>query len=67
MMDYVHKLGLALDYSRNYEVCSMGVGAGLYMYDVIVKFTFAISSHDEFLCILLIYLACNEGKFLSYW
>jgi len=28
----------------------MGVGAGLYMYDVIVKkFTFAISSPDEFL------------------
>jgi len=28
----------------------MGVGAGLYMYDVVVKnFTFAISSADEFL------------------
>jgi len=28
----------------------MDVGAGLYMYDVIVKkFTFAISSPDEFL------------------
>jgi len=28
----------------------MGVGAGLYMYDVVVKkVTFAISSHDEFL------------------
>jgi len=28
----------------------MGVGAGLYMYDVVVeKFTFAISSPDEFL------------------
>jgi len=28
----------------------MGVGAGLYMYDVVVKkFTFAISSRDEFL------------------
>jgi len=28
----------------------MGIGAGLYMYDVIVKkFTFAISSPDEFL------------------
>jgi len=27
----------------------MGVGAGLYMYDVVVKkFTFAISSPDEF-------------------
>ena len=30
----------------------MGVGAGLYMYDVVVKkFTFAISSPDEFLSI----------------
>jgi len=28
----------------------MGVGAGLYMYDVVVKkFTFAISSPDQFL------------------
>jgi len=28
----------------------MGVGVGLYMYDVVVKrFTFAISSPDEFL------------------
>jgi len=28
----------------------MGVGAGLYMHDVVVKkFTFAISSPDEFL------------------
>ena len=28
----------------------MGVGAGLYMYDVVVKkFTFATSSPDEFL------------------
>jgi len=28
----------------------MGVGAGLYMYKVVVKkFTFAISSFDEFL------------------
>jgi len=27
----------------------MGVGAGLYMCDVIKKFTFAISSPDEFL------------------
>jgi len=33
----------------------MGVGAGLYMYDVVVKtFTFAVSSTDEFLWILLI-------------
>jgi len=31
----------------------MGVGAGLYMYDVVVKkFTFAVSSPDEFFCLL---------------
>jgi len=27
----------------------MGVGAGLYMWDVVKNFTFAISSPDEFL------------------
>ena len=27
----------------------MGVGAGLYMCDVVKKFTFALSSPDEFL------------------
>jgi len=32
----------------------MGVGAGLYMCDVVKKFTFAISSPDEFLYIILI-------------
>jgi len=32
----------------------MGVGAGLYMCDVVVKkFTFAISSPDEFLSLLV--------------
>jgi len=32
----------------------MGVGAGLYMYDVVVrKFTFSISSPDEFLFVKL--------------
>jgi len=32
----------------------MGVGAGLYMYDVVVKkFTFAISSPDEFLSVMV--------------
>jgi len=36
--------------SGNYEVGSMGVAAGLCMYDVVVeKFTFATSSPDEFL------------------
>jgi len=42
----------------------VGVGAGLYMYDVVVKtFTFAISSTDEFLlikCDVFIYHACIE-------
>jgi len=39
-----------LNYSRNQEVGSMGVGAGFYMYDVVVnKFTFAISSPGVFL------------------
>jgi len=31
----------------------MGVGAGLYMCDVVKKFTFAISSPDEFLLCFL--------------
>jgi len=32
----------------------MGVGTGLYMYVVVVqKFTFAISSPDEFLSVLI--------------
>jgi len=31
----------------------MGIGAGLYTYDVVVKtFTFAISSPDEFLVLI---------------
>jgi len=54
----------------------MGVGAGLYMYDVVVKkFTFAILSRDEFLCIyqlIVTYLLlkaisrkqCNIGGYL---
>jgi len=34
----------------------MGVGAGVYVYDVVVKkFTFAISSPDEF---LFVHVAC---------
>jgi len=31
----------------------MGVGAGLYMCDVVKKFTFAISSPDEFLFLVV--------------
>ena len=38
----------------------MGVGAGLYMYDVVTKqFTFAISSPDEF---LYYFLASAESE-----
>jgi len=37
----------------------MGVGAGLYMYDVVIKeFTFAISSPDEFLSFKTINSLC---------
>jgi len=37
----------------------MGVGAGLYMYDVVVKkITFAISSPDEF---LLNFAVCRDA------
>jgi len=51
----------------------MGVGAGLYMYIIVVqKFTFAISSPDEFLylelldqhgvvkCTFLVHLVCDD-------
>jgi len=39
----------------------MGVGSGLYMYDVVVKmFTFAISSPDEFLSLERIMLAGEQ-------
>jgi len=34
----------------------MGVGAGLYMCDVVQKFTFAISSPDEFLYLHVVQL-----------
>jgi len=37
----------------------MGVGAGLYMCDVVKKFTFAISSPDEF----LYYIHIKFGEF----
>jgi len=32
----------------------MGVGAGLYMCDLVKKFTFAISSPDEFLLLVVV-------------
>ena len=49
-------------FNRNWDVVgSVGIGAGLYMYDVVVKkFMFAISSSDEF----LVYASC--GWELSY-
>ena len=41
-------------YNRNSEVGSVGVGAGLHMYDVVVKkFSLAISSPDMSSCINL--------------
>jgi len=33
----LHRLPLTLSYSRNLELSLMGVGSGLYMYDVVVK------------------------------
>jgi len=46
---YVHRYSIDIN-SRNQEVGSVGVGAGLYMCDAVVKkFTFAISSPDKFL------------------
>ena len=40
----------------------MGVGAGLYMCDVVKKFTFAISSPDEFLLVLPTTIACGRYR-----
>jgi len=44
----------------------MGVGAGLYMYDVVVKkFTFAVSSPGEFLSIFRLHTrwqVCSRPK-----
>jgi len=40
----------------------MGLGSGLYMYDVVVeKFTFAISSPDELLLAFLFGIVCRYG------
>lgn len=42
----------------------MGVGADLYMYNVVVKkFTLAISSPDEFLDIISILLLTGNGSY----
>jgi len=42
----------------------MGVGAGLYMYDVVVKtFTFAMSSTDEFLSIFAVHSISKPSQF----
>ena len=47
-------------FSRNQEVSSVDVGAGLYMYDVVVKqFTFTISYLGEFLVIMV--ALCNRA------
>ena len=44
----------------------MGVGAGLYMYVVVVqKFTFAISSPDEFLSVSAAPEVCTELSLLA--
>jgi len=44
----------------------MGVGAGLYMYDVVVKkFTFAISSPDEFLSFYILQTLLMQVKCLD--
>jgi len=44
----------------------MGVGAGLYMYDVVIeKFTLAISSLDEFLLPLLLWENTFNVKYLE--
>jgi len=48
----------------------MGVSAGLYMYDVIVeKFTFAISSPDEFFVLMVAVVelhVCNKEHFCRF-
>jgi len=41
-------------YSRNYEVGSIGVGAGLYMYDVVLKSS-RLLSH-------LLMSSCTNGR-----
>jgi len=44
----------------------MGVGAGLYMCDVVKKFTFAISSPDEFLSTQLIFYPYPTAQILCF-
>jgi len=45
----------------------MGVGGGLYMYDVVVKkFTFAISFPDEFLLLLYCFFMFRMLKIPAY-
>jgi len=43
----------------------MGVGAGLYMCDIVKKFTFAISSPDEFLSRYP--FVCQRNKLEQLW
>ena len=61
---------LAQMLSRNQEVCSVGVGDGRYMYDVVVRnITFAIPSPDEFLVLLTrvfqLYHSHTETRFTA--
>jgi len=39
----MHRLPLTRSYGRNYELSLMGVGSGLYMYDVVVKCSRSLS------------------------
>ena len=46
----------------------MGVGAGLYMYVVVIqKFTFAISSPDEFLLKFLLHYFFNGYAYVLFF
>jgi len=45
VVSFLRHSALAYIFSRNQEVGSMGVGAGLYMYDVVVKSSRSLS-HD---------------------
>jgi len=47
------RLPLTLSYSRNYELSLMGVGSGLYMYDVVVKRSRSLSHLLMSFCIIL--------------
>jgi len=48
-----------LSYSRNSEVGSMGVGAGLYVYDFVVKSSRSLSHLLMSSCYLSVLLLCT--------